>query len=93
MQRVAYNKTYGTLIDIEHVKGLVTRYAHLAKTLVRPGQRVSRGDLIALSGSSGRSTGPHLHYEVIHNGRARNPAPFMQLADRLADVVQVTAHG
>lgn len=93
VQRVAYNKTYGTLIDIEHVKGLVTRYAHLAKTLVRPGQKVLRGDLIALSGSSGRSTGPHLHYEVIHNGKARNPEPFMQLAERLADAGQLTARG
>jgi murein DD-endopeptidase MepM/ murein hydrolase activator NlpD len=93
VQRVAYNRTYGTLIDIEHVKGLITRYAHLAKTIVRPGQRVTRGDLIALSGSSGRSTGPHLHYEVIHNGKARNPAPFMQLAERLVAAGQTTTQG
>jgi murein DD-endopeptidase MepM/ murein hydrolase activator NlpD len=91
VQRVAYNRTYGTLIDIEHVKGLVTRYAHLAKTIVRPGQKVSRGEVIALSGSSGRSTGPHLHYEVIHNGQARDPEPFMELAARLADIDELTA--
>lgn len=93
IKRVAYNSTYGSLIDIEHVKGLVTRYAHLAKTLVRPGQTVSRGDVIALSGSSGRSTGPHLHYEVIHNGKARDPEPFMQLAELLAHQGQMTTRG
>jgi murein DD-endopeptidase MepM/ murein hydrolase activator NlpD len=93
VRRVAYNRTYGTLIDIEHIKGLVTRYAHLAKSLVRPGQQVTRGQLIALSGSTGRSTGPHLHYEVIHNGTSRNPAPFIQLADRLAAIAPFSMHG
>jgi murein DD-endopeptidase MepM/ murein hydrolase activator NlpD len=93
IKRVAYNRTYGTLIDVEHFKGLVTRYAHLAKALVRPGQRVTRGQLIALSGSTGRSTGPHLHYEVIHNGKPRNPAPFIQLADRLANVAPFSLKG
>lgn len=87
--RVAYNRTYGTLVDIEHAQGLVTRYAHLAKALVRQGQEVTRGQLIALSGSTGRSTGPHLHYEVIHNAKARDPEPFMQLADRLAGTTPI----
>jgi murein DD-endopeptidase MepM/ murein hydrolase activator NlpD len=93
IKRVAYNRTYGTLIDVEHFQGLVTRYAHLAKALVRPGQRVTRGQLIALSGSTGLSTGPHLHYEVIHNGKPRNPAPFIQLADRLANVAPFSLKG
>lgn len=81
--RVAYNRTYGKLVDIEHIPGLVTRYAHLTEARVRAGQRVRRGQVIALSGSTGRSTGPHLHYEVIHKGRARNPLPFIQLAQKL----------
>jgi murein DD-endopeptidase MepM/ murein hydrolase activator NlpD len=93
IKRVAYNRTYGTLIDIEHFQGLVTRYAHLAKAMVRPGQHVKRGQLIALSGSTGRSTGPHLHYEVIHNGKPRNPEPFIQLADRLSNVAPFSLKG
>ena len=93
IKRVAYNRTYGTLIDVEHLKGLVTRYAHLNKALVRPGQRVIRGQLIALSGSTGRSTGPHLHYEVIHNGKPRDPAPFIQFADRLSNVAPFSMRG
>jgi murein DD-endopeptidase MepM/ murein hydrolase activator NlpD len=87
VQRVAYNRTYGTLVDVAHTSGLVTRYAHLAKTLVKPGDSVVRGERIALSGSSGRSTGPHLHYEVIVKDRARNPKPFIMLADLLAQHV------
>ena len=84
VERVAYNRTYGTVIDVKHVPGLVTRYAHLTKSLVKQGQRVSRGDLIALSGNTGRSTGPHLHYEVLFNDRPRDPRPFIELADELA---------
>lgn len=84
VERVAYNRTYGTVIDIRHAPGLVTRYAHLNKSLVKSGQKVVRGDLIALSGNTGRSTGPHLHYEVLFNNRPRDPRPFIELADELA---------
>lgn len=80
---VAYNSTYGLVVDIEHAPGLVSRYAHLAKALVRVGQVVSRGSLIALSGSTGRSTGPHLHYEILYREHPKNPRPFMELADNL----------
>jgi murein DD-endopeptidase MepM/ murein hydrolase activator NlpD len=72
---------YGNLIQLEHGKGLETRYGHLSQILVRDGQRVHRGDLIALVGSTGRSTGSHLHYEVRIDGRAVNPMPFLQTAD------------
>jgi len=82
--RVDFDGTYGWMIDVAHTPELTTRYAHLTRALVREGQRVHRGQVIALSGSTGRSTGPHLHYEVRVNGRAKNPMPFVTLADRLA---------
>ena len=72
---------YGNLIELEHGKSIQTRYGHLSSILVRSGQRVKRGDLIGRMGSTGRSTGSHLHYEVRVDGRAVNPIPFMQSAD------------
>jgi murein DD-endopeptidase MepM/ murein hydrolase activator NlpD len=89
--RVAYNGTYGKLVDVEHMPGLITRYAHLSEARVRPGQLVRRGQVIALSGSTGRSSGPHLHYEIIHNGRTRNPLPFIELAQQLAPISPLVA--
>jgi murein DD-endopeptidase MepM/ murein hydrolase activator NlpD len=85
--RVAHNHTYGTLIDIQHPTGVLTRYAHLSRVFARPGQQVRRGQVIASSGNTGRSTGPHLHYEVIRGGKAINPAPYIALADKLARVM------
>ena len=63
----------GKTIVIDHGYGFVTRYGHLSKYEVKRGQKVSRGDVIGYMGSTGRSTGPHLHYEVWRNGRALNP--------------------
>jgi murein DD-endopeptidase MepM/ murein hydrolase activator NlpD len=77
---------YGNLVEIDHGKGIQTRYGHLSKILVAPFTRVKRGQLIALMGSTGRSTGPHLHYEVRIDGHAVNPVPFLQTADYLASV-------
>ncbi|MDH7971360.1 M23 family metallopeptidase [Sphingomonas sp. AR_OL41] len=74
---------YGNMVEINHGKGIQTRYGHLSKILVAPFTRVHRGQLIALMGSTGRSTGPHLHYEVRIDGAAVNPAPFLQNADYL----------
>lgn len=74
---------YGNLVEVDHGKGIQTRYGHLSKILVEPGTRVHRGQLIALMGSTGRSTGPHLHYEVRIDGHAVNPVPFLQTADYL----------
>lgn len=72
---------YGNLIELEHGKGLQTRYGHLSKILVNPGDQVRRGQLIGLMGSTGRSTGSHLHYEVRMDGGAVNPVPFLTVAD------------
>lgn len=68
---------YGNTVKIDHGHGIVTLYAHNTRNNVHVGQRVERGDIIAYVGSTGRSTGPHLHYEVQINGVARNPVPFL----------------
>ncbi len=74
---------YGNLVELNHGKGIATRYGHLSKILVADHARVTRGQLIALMGSTGRSTGPHLHYEVRIDGHAVNPVPFLTTADYL----------
>jgi len=73
---VGRNGGYGLEIRIDHGFGYRTLYAHLSKVLVKRGQKVERGDLIAKSGNSGLTTGPHLHYEISHNGRKLNPSQF-----------------
>jgi murein DD-endopeptidase MepM/ murein hydrolase activator NlpD len=77
---------YGNLVEIEHGRGIQTRYGHLSRSLVSAGQRVKRGDMIAMMGSTGRSTGSHLHYEVRIDGKAVNPIPFMQSSNYLQSV-------
>jgi murein DD-endopeptidase MepM/ murein hydrolase activator NlpD len=67
---------YGLEMEIDHGFGYRTRYAHLSKVLVKRGQKIKRGDLIAKTGNSGLSTGPHLHYEISHSGKKLNPAKF-----------------
>lgn len=74
---------YGIMIEIDHGNGITTRYGHLSKVLVKEGDIVSAGDLIALSGSTGRSTGPHLHYEVRRNGNAVDPMRFLNAGLKL----------
>ena len=69
---------YGRVIEIDHGYGFVTRYAHLAKSFVKRGQKITKGDKIAGMGSSGRSTGTHLHYEVEFQGRTTNPDNFLK---------------
>ena len=69
---------YGKMLEIDHGNGLVSRYAHCASVLVREGDLVVRGQRVATVGSTGRSTGPHLHFEVRLNGVPQNPARFLQ---------------
>jgi len=68
---------YGKLVEIDHGYGVVTRYGHNSKNLVKVGSRVKRGQLIALVGNTGRSTGPHLHYEVLLNNVPANPKNYI----------------
>ena len=68
---------YGKLVEINHGDGFTTRYAHNERTLVTVGQTVKRGESVALMGSTGRSTGPHVHFEVLCNGRQVDPLSFI----------------
>ena len=81
---VGYKGGYGLCIEIDHGFGYRSVYAHLSKALVKRGEHVKRGDLIGKTGSSGLATGPHLHYEVHHNGVYENPSRFF-LVKNLAE--------
>ncbi len=70
---------YGRMIEISHGNGYVTRYAHNKKNLVVVGDKVDKRQNIAVMGSSGRSTGPHVHFEVVHNGKHVNPRKFVSI--------------
>jgi murein DD-endopeptidase MepM/ murein hydrolase activator NlpD len=74
---------YGNMVEIDHGNGLLTRYAHASKVLIKTGDLVKRGQIVAQVGTSGRSTGPHLHFEVLVEGVPQNPAKF--LAGRAGD--------
>ncbi len=89
VSEAGYNRGgYGNLIKLDHGRGIETRYGHLSRIMVSPGQRVVRGQLIGRMGSTGRSTGSHLHYEVRIDGRAVNPIPFMKSNDYLLAMQQ-----
>jgi murein DD-endopeptidase MepM/ murein hydrolase activator NlpD len=77
---VEHHPGYGNVLDIDHGNDLVTRYAHCSKIVVQPGALVKRGQVIAEVGSTGRSTGPHLHFEVRIKGTAHDPNRFLELA-------------
>jgi murein DD-endopeptidase MepM/ murein hydrolase activator NlpD len=77
---------YGNLVEIDHGRGIATRYGHLSQVLVSAGDHITRGQLIARMGSTGRSTGSHLHYEVRIDGRPVNPIPFMKSTDYLVEM-------
>ena len=77
VQFAGFHPQYGNMIDIDHGNDLVTRYAHLSKVLVKEGDLLQRGRHIADSGNTGRTTGPHLHFEVRFHGAAQNPTKFL----------------
>ena len=68
---------YGNMVEIHHGNGISSRYGHHDKLLVKAGQIVKKGDVIGLMGSSGRSTGPHVHFEVLRNGKNIDPTRFV----------------
>jgi murein DD-endopeptidase MepM/ murein hydrolase activator NlpD len=77
---VGWQQGYGKTVEVTHGNGIMTRYAHLSRFDVKPGQTIEAGDRIAGMGNTGRSTGPHLHFEVRINDRAINPRPFLEAA-------------
>jgi murein DD-endopeptidase MepM/ murein hydrolase activator NlpD len=77
---VEHHSDYGNVVEIDHGNDLTTRYAHASKALVKVGDVVKRGQLVAEVGSTGRSTGPHLHFEVRFKGAAQNPNQFLNQA-------------
>ena len=78
VSRADWFSSYGLYVSLEHGGSLQTRYGHMSRLNVAAGQRVRKGEIIGYVGSTGRSTGPHLHYEVRVNGEAVNPIPYMQ---------------
>jgi murein DD-endopeptidase MepM/ murein hydrolase activator NlpD len=77
VSRSGWDVSYGNVVEVSHIEGFTTRYAHLSKRMVEVGQKVQRGEVIAQLGSTGRSTGPHLHYEVMRNDHVLNPTQML----------------
>ncbi len=86
-----WHAQYGRMLEIDHGNGLLTRYAHLSRWLGKIGDIVQRGQTIGAVGSTGRSTGPHLHFEVLLQGVPQNPAKFLARAVSVPDIAQSTA--
>ncbi|UCI05400.1 M23 family metallopeptidase [Mesorhizobium sp. B1-1-8] len=82
--KAGWNGGYGRMVEIDHGNGFATRYGHLSEIDVAVGQQLAAGDVIGKTGSSGRSTGPHLHYEVRHNGEAIDPLRFLSVGKKVA---------
>ena len=76
--KAGWGSGYGYVVYINHEDGRQTRYGHLSKVLVKAGQSVKQGERIALSGNTGVSTGPHLHFEILINGSQVNPLKYLQ---------------
>ncbi len=85
--KAGWNGGYGQMVEIDHGKGFTTRYAHMSYIAVAPGQKVAAGTVIGKAGSTGRSTGPHLHYEVRRAGEAVDPLAFLKAGRRLAEAL------
>ncbi len=81
--KAGWNGGYGRMVEVDHGNGFATRYGHLSEIDVAVGQKLVAGDTIGKTGSSGRSTGPHLHYEVRHNGEAIDPLRFLTVGKKV----------
>jgi murein DD-endopeptidase MepM/ murein hydrolase activator NlpD len=79
-----FHHAYGNMVEIDHGNDLITRYAHASTVVVKKGDIVKRGQLIAKVGTTGRSTGPHLHFEVLVSGVPQDPRPFLNAGEALA---------
>lgn len=88
---VGQKGAYGNVVEISHGNGLVTRYAHMSRFAARVGQDVAAGAVIGAIGSTGRSTGPHLHFEVRNNGRPMNPRLFLERAPDVLEEIRRSA--
>lgn len=85
--RAGWNGGYGRMVEVDHGNGYVTRYAHLGKILVSVGQKLAKGAVVGRTGTSGRSTGPHLHYEVRHDGAPVNPMQFLKVGKKVEQLL------
>lgn len=87
VKKAARNGGYGKMVILDHGNGITTRYAHMSRISVKVGQYIARGTKIGAVGSTGRSTGPHLHYEVRRNEKATNPSKFLEAGRRLSKLL------
>ncbi len=93
VSRAGWFSSYGKYIAIEHGANMQTRFAHLSRIAVADGERVRKGDLIGYVGSTGRSTGPHLHYEVRIGGKSVDPTQYMDETNARNAFAQATGQG
>lgn len=85
--KAGWNGGYGRMVEIDHGKGVTTRYAHMSRIIVKQGDTVETGEAIGEAGSSGRSTGPHLHYEVRRAGAAVDPLKFLKVGKKISGLL------
>ncbi len=85
-----YHNAYGNMVEVDHGNDLITRYAHASATFVKKGDLIKRGQKIAAVGSTGRSTGPHLHFEVLVQGLPQDPQKFLSAGEKMPDVAVLT---
>jgi murein DD-endopeptidase MepM/ murein hydrolase activator NlpD len=85
--KAGWNGGYGRMVEVDHGHGFTSRYAHMSRISVKEGQTVEKDTVLGEVGTSGRSTGPHLHYEVRHNGEARDPLRFLKAGRKIAELL------
>lgn len=86
VKKIGRMGAYGNAVVVQHPYGLSTLYGHMSKILVKPGQKLHKGDVVGIQGSTGRSTGNHLHYEVMYNGVKLNPAKFLEAGNHVRKI-------